>query len=154
MQRNHLLGVAAALALAASTAAAGPAEIYPLSKVRRGQTGYGMTTFVGATPERFEFEVVNIQKNFVPGLDIILVQSKDPKLATSGFWRGMSGSPLYIDDKLACAFSYGFAFNKVVLGGCTPIEYMIKEGFETRRRGGTTGRVAHARPAGAGHVAR
>ena len=134
MQRKHLLGVAATLALVTSTAAAGPAEIYPLSKVRRGQTGYGMTTFVGATPERFEFEVVNIQKNFVPGLDIILVQSKDPKLATSGFWRGMSGSPLYIDDKLACAFSYGFAFNKVVLGGCTPIEYMIKEGFETRRR--------------------
>ena len=130
MPRNHLLGVAAVLALSTSAAAAAP-EIYPLSKVRRGQTGYGMTTFVGATPERFEFEVVNIQKNFVPGLDIILVQSKDPKLAVSGFWRGMSGSPLYIDDKLACAFSYGFAFNKVVLGGCTPLEYMIKEGFDT-----------------------
>ncbi|MBK9037450.1 MAG: hypothetical protein IPL61_40435 [Myxococcales bacterium] len=136
MQRNHLLGIAALVALATSTAAAGPTEIYPLAKVRRGQTGYGMTTFTGATPERFEFEVVNIQKNFVPGLDIILVQSKDPKLAVSGFWRGMSGSPLYIDDKIACAFSYGFAFNKVVLGGCTPIEYMIKEGFETKRRSG------------------
>ena len=133
MPRNHLLGVAAVLACLTSAAAAAP-EIYPLSKVRRGQTGYGMTTFVGATPERFEFEVVNIQKNFVPGLDIILVQSKDPKLAVSGFWRGMSGSPLYIDDKLACAFSYGFAFNKVVLGGCTPLEYMIKEGFDTKRR--------------------
>ena len=136
MQRNHLLGVAAVLALATSTAAAGPPEIYPLAKVKRGQTGYGMTTFTGSTPERFEFEVVNIQRNFVPGLDIILVRSKDPKLAVSGFWRGMSGSPLYIDDKLACAFSYGFPFNKEVLGGCTPIEYMLKEGFDAKRRSG------------------
>ncbi|MEZ4402876.1 MAG: hypothetical protein R3B06_22840 [Kofleriaceae bacterium] len=136
MLRNHLLGVAALVASATSVAAAAPAEIYPLAKVHRGQTGYGMTTFTGAVPERFEFEVINIQRNFVPGLDIILVQSSDPKLAVSGFWRGMSGSPLYIDDKLACAFSYGFAFNKVVMGGCTPLEYMIKEGFETKRRSG------------------
>lgn len=135
MLRIHLLGAVAALACAATatTAAAAP-EIYPLAKVKRGQTGYGMTTFTGTTPERFDFEVVNVQRNFVPGLDIILVKSTDEKLKVSGFWRGMSGSPLYIDGKLACAFSYGFAFNKIALGGCTPIEYMMKEGLETRRR--------------------
>jgi len=136
MLRNHLLGTAAVLACVVSTAAAAPPEIYPLSKVKRGQTGYGMTTFTGVTPERFDFEVVNIQKNFVPGLDIILVKSNDEKLKVSGFWRGMSGSPLYIDGKVACAFSYGFSFNKIALGGCTPIEYMIKEGFDTKRRSG------------------
>ena len=53
----------------------------------------------------------------------------------TGFWQGMSGSPLYIDDKLVCAFSYGFRFNKVALGGCTPIDYMKKEGLDTPRRG-------------------
>ncbi len=148
MQRIHLLGAAAILACAASTAAAAPPEIYPLSKVKRGQTGYGMTTFTGTTPERFEFEVVNIQRNFVPGLDIILVKSSDEKLKVSGFWRGMSGSPLYIDGKLACAFSYGFAFNKVALGGCTPIEYMIKEGFDTKRRS-APGAIAPATTASA-----
>ena len=65
-------------------------------------------------------EVVAVQKNFLPMQDIILVKSADPKLAVSGFWRGMSGSPLYIDGKLACAFSYGWAFNKIAMGGCTP----------------------------------
>ena len=45
----------------------------------------------------------------------------------------MSGSPLYLDDKLVCAFSYGFRFNKVALGGCTPIEYMKREGEAFRR---------------------
>jgi len=134
MQRS-VLGLAvvcAALVVPAATAA--PPDVYPLSSVRRGQVGYGMTTFQGTTPERFEFEVIGVQDNFIPGLPIIMVKSKDPKLATSGFWRGMSGSPLYLDGKLACAFSYGFAFNKIAMGGCTPIEYMKREGLDVKRR--------------------
>src|SRR5215470_13723615 len=112
---------------------AAPPDTYPLSKVHRGQTGYGMTTFAGNTPERFTFEVVSVVHNFLPKQDIILVKSDDPKLAVSGFWQGMSGSPLYLDDKLVCAFSYGFRFNKVSLGGCTPIDYMKREGDAVRR---------------------
>jgi hypothetical protein len=122
-------------------AAAAPPEIYPLAKVKRGQTGYGMTTMKGSTPERFTFEVVDVVKNFLPKQDIILVKSDDPKMAVTGFWQGMSGSPLYIDDKVACAFSYGFRFNKIALGGCTPLEYMKRDGFGAFRRGGTTGGV-------------
>ncbi len=129
-----VLGIGAA-------AAAAPPEVYPLAKVKRGQTGYGMTTMKGSTPERFTFEVVDVMHNFLPKQDIILVKSDDPKLAVTGFWQGMSGSPLYIDDKVACAFSYGFRFNKIALGGCTPIEYMKRDGLDAHRRGGTTGGV-------------
>lgn len=111
-----------------------PPEIYPLEKVRRGQQGYGLTTMQGTTPERFSFEVVGVTRNFLPKMDIILVKSDDPKLAVTGFWRGMSGSPLFIEGKLACAFSYGFRFNKIALGGCTPIHYMKQEGFLPPRR--------------------
>jgi hypothetical protein len=117
----------------ARTAAAAP-EIYPLEKVKRGQTGYGLTTMAGNTPERFTFEVISVVHNFLPKQDIILVKSDDPKMQVSGFWQGMSGSPLYIEDKLTCAFSYGFRFNKVALGGCTPLEYMKKEGLGAVRR--------------------
>ncbi len=123
------------LVLTAATATAAPPTTYPLSKVKRGQTGYGFTTFKGSAPERFTFEVVSVVKNFLPKQDIILVKSDDPKVQLSGFWQGMSGSPLYIEDKLVCAFSYGFRFNKMPLGGCTPIEYMKREGLETMRRG-------------------
>jgi hypothetical protein len=87
----------------------------------------------GTTPERFEFEVIGVTRNFLPKMDIILVKSKDKKLEVTGFWQGMSGSPLFIDGKLACAFSYGFRFNKVAIGGCTPIEYMKREGFRVPR---------------------
>ncbi len=116
----------------ASTAAASP-DTYPLERVKAGQTGYGLTTMSGTKPERFTFEVVSVVHNFLPKQDIILVKSDDKKLAVTGFWQGMSGSPLYIEDKLVCAFSYGFRFNKVSLGGCTPIEYMKKEGGTPRR---------------------
>ena len=126
-----LLGLCAA----AASASAAPLVTYPLSKVKRGQTGYGFTTMKGTTPERFTFEVVSVVKNFLPKQDIILVKSDDPKMQLTGFWQGMSGSPLYIEDKLVCAFSYGFRFNKIPLGGCTPIEYMKREGLETIRRG-------------------
>jgi hypothetical protein len=123
----------ALLALAAPAWSGNAPEIYPLEKIRRGQKGYGLTTFQGTTPERFEFEVIGVNKNFLPKMDIILVKSDDPKLAITGFWRGMSGSPLFIDGKVACAFSYGFRFNKVAIGGCTPLDYMTREGFQQPR---------------------
>ncbi|HTE54644.1 MAG TPA: hypothetical protein VK698_27510 [Kofleriaceae bacterium] len=118
---------------AASSITSGAVETFPLARVRRGQVGYGLTTMQGTTPERFEFEVIGVTRNFLPKMDIILVRSKDKKLEVTGFWQGMSGSPLFIDGKLACAFSYGFRFNKVAIGGCTPIEYMKREGFKVPR---------------------
>jgi len=108
-------------------------ELFPLSKVKRGQKGYGLTTMQGTTPERFEFEVIGVNRNFLPKMDIILVKSDDPKVQVTGFWQGMSGSPLYIQGKLTCAFSYGFRFNKLAIGGCTPLKYMQEEGFQDRR---------------------
>jgi len=139
------------LGASASALAASPAT-YPLAKVHRGQTGYGLTTMQGTTPVRFTFEVVGVVHNFLPKQDIILVKSDDPKMQLTGFWQGMSGSPLYLDNKVACAFSYGFRFNKIALGGCTPIEYMKRDGGVTRR-GGSAGGVGQApeviRPAAA-----
>jgi hypothetical protein len=111
----------------AGTAAAEKPEIFPVSQVKRGLKGYGMTTFAGTTPERFEFEIIGVLHNMLPDLDIILVKSDDPKLQVSGFWAGMSGSPLYVDGKLLCAFSYGWRFTKYPIGGCTPLESMISD---------------------------
>jgi len=137
MRGEVRLGAAVLGLCVAASAYASPAT-YPLENVRRGQTGYGMTTLAGTKPERFTFEVVSVVHNFLPKQDIILVKSDDPKMQVSGFWQGMSGSPLYIEDKLVCAFSYGFRFNKVALGGCTPIDYMKKEGLDTYRRATVT----------------
>jgi hypothetical protein len=148
MHSSWLLGAAlAGVVLGAGTASAAPSETYPLSQVRRGQKGYGVTTINGTKPERFNFEIIGVNKNFLPKMDIVLVKSDDPKLKVTGFWQGMSGSPLYLEGKLLCAFSYGFRFNKVAIGGCTPIEYMKREGFKPRRAAGHS--VARASAGGA-----
>tara|TARA_R110002096_G_scaffold143328_3_gene299223 strand:+ start:84037 stop:85953 length:1917 start_codon:yes stop_codon:yes gene_type:complete len=133
-----VLGASGSLATSSASAQSGKAkayagELFPLAKVKRGQKGYGLTTMQGTTPERFEFEVIGVNRNFLPKMDIILVKSDDPKVQVSGFWQGMSGSPLYIEGKLTCAFSYGFRFNKLAIGGCTPLQYMQEEGFQDRR---------------------
>jgi hypothetical protein len=136
--RSRFLCAGALTLLALSwvgTAHAKEPGIYPLAKVRRGQKGHGLTTFSGTQPERWEFEVIGVMENFRPKMSVILVKSDDPKLEVNGFWRGMSGSPLFIDGKLACAFSYGFQFNKKAIGGCTPIEVMIEEGLHSPVRG-------------------
>src|SRR5215510_5371761 len=121
-----VLALAGGALVGTPSVAKGP-EIFPLSQVRRGMRGYGLTVFQGTTPERFDFEVIGVVKNMMPKMDIILVKSEDPKVQLSGMAQGMSGSPLFIDGKLACAFAYSWSFNKVAMGGCTPIEYMIRE---------------------------
>jgi hypothetical protein len=70
----------------------------------------------------------------LPKQDIILFKSSDPLLQPTGVWRGMSGSPLYIDGKLVCAVSYAWPFSKIVMGGCTPIGYMQKDGDAPRHQ--------------------
>jgi len=120
------------LVFGASAQAGGP-DPYPLAKVQRGMTGYGLTTFAGTKPEKFTFEVISVVQNMLPKQDIILFKSNDPKVVATNVWRGMSGSPLFIDDKMVCAVSYTWGFNRIAMGGCTPIEYMKKDGDTFRR---------------------
>jgi hypothetical protein len=103
------------------------AEVFPLAKVRPGLKGYGLTVFAGTKPERFEFEVIGVARNFLPKQDIILFKSDDPKMKDVGIARGMSGSPMYLEGKVACALAYGWGWNKKTIGGCTPIQYMIDD---------------------------
>jgi hypothetical protein len=127
------------LALLAGVASVPPAvdakgpEVFPLSQVKPGMKGYALTVFHGTVPERFEFEVVGVAKNMFPRMDMILVKSADPKLAVSSFAAGMSGSPMYLDGKVACAFSYSFPYAKMPIGACTPMEYMLRDSSHRAR---------------------
>lgn len=129
-------------AAASAPAAAGPASavsapvtiapgrhvsIMPISEIRAGMKGYGLTVFQGLKPERFDIRVISVLHNFLPKQDIILVQSDDPRLIHSGIVAGMSGSPIYIEGRLAGALSYGWHFAKDPIAGVTPIESMMAE---------------------------
>jgi hypothetical protein len=101
--------------------------ILPVSEIRPGMRGYGMTVFRGVTPERFEVEVIDVLHKFRPDQDLILVRTEHPILEKAIAVGGMSGSPIYIDGKMIGAYAYGWTFGKEPVAGVTPIENMLAE---------------------------
>ena len=88
--------------------------------------GYGLTVFYGFKVERFEVEVIDVIKNFLPNQDLFLVRADHPVLRHSGVVGGMSGSPIYLEGKLAGALAYGWRFAKDPICGITPIKNMLE----------------------------
>ena len=58
-----------------------------------------------------------VLRQFQPQLDIILIVSDDERLKHSGIAAGMSGSPIYLEGKLAGALAYGWSFAKDPIAG-------------------------------------
>jgi hypothetical protein len=109
----------------------GPAnssEILPLDQVRPGMQGYAYTIFAGDQVEKFNLEVIGVMPNFLgPKQSIILVQLKGPKVEHTGVVAGMSGSPVYLEGKLAGALSLKLGvFTKEAIAGVTPIEDVLR----------------------------
>jgi SpoIVB peptidase S55 len=130
--RRSLLGALLALTTAVSVPArlaAAPQsnELLPLSQVRPGMQGYAYTIFEGDQIEKFDLEVIGVLENFLgPKQAIILVQLKGPKVEHTGVVAGMSGSPVYLDGKLAGALSLKLGiFTKEAIAGVTPIADML-----------------------------
>lgn len=126
-----LLGLALAAPLAMHDAQAVGAnsrrDILPLSEVRPGMKGYGLTVFEGTQPEKFEVEVIGIQKGFLPRQDLILVKTRHPRLDVTRVVAGMSGSPIYLEGKMVGAYAYGWTFPREAVAGVTPIENMLSD---------------------------
>src|SRR6266446_5749547 len=123
-----LLALTAAICLPARLAAAPQSnELFPLSQVRPGMQGYAYTIFEGDQIEKFDLEVIGVLENFLgPKQAIILVQLKGPKVEHTGVVAGMSGSPVYLDGKLAGALSLKLGiFTKEPIAGVTPIEDIL-----------------------------
>ena len=108
-------------------------EILPLSEVHAGMQGYAYTIFAGDQIEKFDLEVLGIMPNFLgPKQSIILVQLKGPKVEHTGVVAGMSGSPVYLDGKLAGALSLKLGiFTKEPIAGVTPIADVLNPPVQT-----------------------
>ena len=106
-------------------AAPGRAEaIFPLAEVKPGLEGYGLSVFAGFEPERFEVEVIGIWRNLRPGTSYILAELSGHGLEESGVIAGMSGSPVYLDGRLAGAVAFAWPFSHRAVALLTPIEAM------------------------------
>lgn len=98
----------------------------PLSEVRAGMRGVGLTVFDGSRRDEFDVEVLGVLRNVRgPRRDLIVARLSGGPLATTGVIQGMSGSPVYIDDRLVGAVSYALgSFPKEPIAGITPIAEM------------------------------
>ena len=109
------------------SSAAQAIDIMPIAEIKPGMKGYGLTVFSGTDIDTFDIEVVEILEKFEPQMDLILIQLHGDRVQHTGVVSGMSGSPIYIDDRLIGALSYSLMiFAKDPLAGVTPIEQMIK----------------------------
>ena len=93
--------------------------------VKEGMKGYGYTIIQGTNISKFDVTVVSVLKKYRFGKDAILIRIEGEYFEHTGVASGMSGSPIYIEDKLAGALAFGWSFSKDPLIGVTPIEYMM-----------------------------
>jgi hypothetical protein len=99
-----------------------------IDEIRPGMEAYCLTTYKGTEIEKFKLDVLSVVRNVMPGRDAILVQGTDERFIHTGPVAGCSGSPVYIDGRLAGALAFGWYFSKDPLYGVTPIEEMLRAG--------------------------
>jgi hypothetical protein len=100
----------------------------PVNQIHAGMRGVAYTVFEGVKPELMGVEVLGVLPSAVgPKGDIILVRLLGEKVEYTGVVAGMSGSPVYIDGKLAGALAYRIGeFSKEPIAGVTPIAQMLE----------------------------
>jgi hypothetical protein len=100
--------------------------------------GVSYTVFQGTKPESMGVEVLGILRNANgPKGDIILVRLSGEKAEYTGVVAGMSGSPVYLEGKLAGALAFRIGeFSKEPIAGVTPIAEMLEINAMDRTPGG------------------
>jgi len=88
--------------------------------------GIGRTVFTGDRVEDFDVEILGVLDNFGPKESLILARLSGGPLEHTGVMEGMSGSPVYIDGKLAGAVAMAFPFAKDPIAAIRPIEDMVR----------------------------
>jgi len=133
---RRLVALAGATALvggiSAAPAASGAApecpNAVPIASVEAGMKGTGYTVAKGTQPEPFDVEVLGVLRNpYLPVRDMIVVEASSPDIdRAGGVWYGMSGSPVYIGDRLLGAVAFGLSFGPSKIVGLTAAEDMIQ----------------------------
>lgn len=102
-----------------------PARYISIDEVQPGMEAYCLTVYKGIEVEKFDLEVLSVIRDIKPKGNAILVRGTDERFIHTGPAAGCSGSPVYIDGRLAGALAFGWTFSKDPLYGVTPIEEML-----------------------------
>jgi hypothetical protein len=99
-----------------------------IDEIHPGMEAHCLTAYRGTEVERFSLEVLSVVRDSTPGRDAILVQGTDERFIHSGPVWGCSGSPVYIEGRLAGALAFSWTFSKDPVYGVTPIREMLAVG--------------------------
>ena len=89
-----------------------------------GLRGWGLSVFRGSQPERFEVEILGVLRDVQPGVSYVLGRLSGQGLEQTGVVAGMSGSPVYVGDRLVGAVAFAWPFSHEAIAGITPIGAM------------------------------
>src|SRR5262245_22340705 len=110
---------------ASSTKSNGSA-LFALEDLKPGMKGVARTVFSGTEPQEFSLEILGVLNGYTgPRQSTIIARLSGPNVDRTGVFAGMSGSPVFIDNKLVGAIAYSFPFSKEPICGITPIKQMI-----------------------------
>src|SRR4030042_1650093 len=124
-----------------------PQRYIKVEEVNPGMAAYCLTDYGDNGIEKFEMKVLDVVtgiRELEPGRSSILVMGVDERFKHTGLVAGCSGSPVYIDGRLAGALAWGYTFSKDPLYGVTPIEEMLEVGQagESGTSGGASQKAA------------
>jgi len=99
----------------------------PVSEIKPGMKGVGKTVFHGIKIETFQVDIIDVVRGKGRINNFILAYLSGTKIEESGgISEGMSGSPVYINNKLIGAVSYAWEMSEHNLCLITPIYDMLK----------------------------
>ena len=105
----------------------GQSPFMPVSEISPGMRGIGKTVFHGTQIETFQVDIIDVIKGEGGISHFILANLSGNKIKESGgISAGMSGSPVYIDNRLVGAVSYAWEMSEHNLCLITPIQEMLK----------------------------
>ncbi|MBU2597300.1 MAG: peptidase S55 SpoIVB, partial [Planctomycetes bacterium] len=90
-----------------------------IDEIAPGMDAVCLTVYKGVEPEKFSLKVVDVVRNIRPGRNAILVMGTDERFIHTGPVAGCSGSPVYINGRLAGALAFGWMLSKDPLYGVT-----------------------------------
>ena len=149
-----LVPLALAAVCAATALAQGPPGALPLDEIRRGQTGYGLTVLEGTKIDTFHVEVLDVMRGAGGTGDVILVLVSGLGLEEGGIAQGMSGSPVFLEGRLAGAVAFAYPYSMKPIAGVTPIGEMWEVLERDRAAEGAKDAAAPAPPGGGDGYAR
>ncbi|MHC4070020.1 MAG: SpoIVB peptidase S55 domain-containing protein [Planctomycetota bacterium] len=105
-----------------------PNKYIAIDEIKPGMEAYCLTSYQGTEVEKFGMEVLSVVRNIDPGRDAILVKGTDERFIRTGPVAGCSGSPVYVEGRLAGALAFAWTFSKDPIYGATPIKEILGTG--------------------------